>query len=306
MQGTFAEIRWRTPEEGGRREPLPVGHWYSPHIRLSADASEQPWSVFFDVTASDTTGRSRICFRFLADDENIAEYVRQLVPGRQLWLYEGTRIVAEGVVTPGENDPWLEFAIRIQSIAQAGLQYGKDPFDRERYQALRNIAAEMVAERTELPVDRVRGLFCNESGYQTPKVDTRAAVFREGKILLVRENNGTWSLPGGWCDVDQSVASNAIKEVLEETGCAVTAQRLIAVQDWRKHNVTNYAYGVIKIFVLCRYEGGEFRRNIETTETALFGEDELPENLAVEKCTREQIRMCFDALRNPQAPTLFD
>lgn len=69
MQGIFAEIRWRTPEEGGRREPLPVGHWYSPHIRLSADASEQPWSVFFDVTASDTTGRSRICFRFLADDE---------------------------------------------------------------------------------------------------------------------------------------------------------------------------------------------------------------------------------------------
>ena len=106
--------------------------------------------------------------------------------------------------------------------------------------------------------------------------------------------------------MDQSVASNAIKEVLEETGCAVTAQRLIAVQDWRKHNVTNYAYGVIKIFVLCRYEGGEFQRNIETTETALFGEDELPENLAVEKCTREQIRMCFDALRNPQAPTLFD
>ena len=100
------------------------------------------------------------------------------------------------------NDPWLEFAIRIQSIAQAGLQYGKDPFDRERYQALRDIAAEMIARRTELPVDRVRGLFCNESGYQTPKVDTRAAVFREGKILLVRENNGTWSLPGGWCDVD--------------------------------------------------------------------------------------------------------
>ena len=94
------------------------------------------------------------------------------------------------------NDPWLEFAIRIQSIAQAGLQYGKDPFDRERYQALRDIAAEMVAERTELPVDRVRGLFCNETGCQTPKVDTHEAVSRNGKILLVRENNGTWSLPG--------------------------------------------------------------------------------------------------------------
>lgn len=306
MQGIFAEIRWRTPEEGGRREPLPVGHWYSPHIRLSADASEQPWSVIFDVTASDTAGRSRICFRFLADDENIAGYVRQLVPGRQFWLYEGTRIVAEGVVTPGENDLWLEFAIRIQSIAQAGLQYGKDPFDRERYQALRDIAAEMVAERTELPVDRVRGLFCNESGYQTPKVDTRAAVFREGKILLVRENNGTWSLPGGWCDVDQSVASNTEKEVREETGCRVRADRLIAVQDWRKHNVTNYAYGVVKTFVLCKLIDGSFRENIETTGMDFFSREDLPEPLANEKCTKEQILMCFDANGDQNWQTVFD
>lgn len=204
------------------------------------------------------------------------------------------------------NDAWLDFAIRIQSIAQAGLQYGKDKYDKERYEELRRISAEMIAVKTDIPVTKVYDLFCNETGYQTPKVDTRAAVFVDGKILLVHENNDTWSLPGGWCDVDQSVASNTVKEVKEETGFTVTAEKLIAVQDWRKHNVTNYAYGVIKIFVLCRYEGGEFQRNIETTETALFGEDELPENLAVEKCTREQIRMCFDALRNPQAPTLFD
>ena len=204
------------------------------------------------------------------------------------------------------SDKWVDYAVRIQSIAQAGLAYCEDKYGRERYEELRKISAEMISAKTDIPLEKVYDLFCNESGYQTPKLDTRGAVFIDGKILLVRENNGTWSLPGGWCDVDQSVASNATKEVLEETGCAVTAQRLIAVQDWRKHNVTNYAYGVIKIFVLCRYEGGEFQRNIETTETALFGEDELPENLAVEKCTREQIRMCFDALRNPQAPTLFD
>lgn len=206
----------------------------------------------------------------------------------------------------GMNDQWLEFAIRIQSIAQAGLQYGKDKYDKERYEALRQIAAEMVSLKTDIPTDRVRDLFCGETGYQTPKIDTRAAVFIDGRILLVHENNGTWSLPGGWCDVDQSVASNTVKEVFEETGCRVTAQRLIAVQDWRKHNVTNYAYGVTKIFILCRYDGGGFRKNLETTETALFGEDELPEDLAEEKCTREQIRMCFDAFRNPQAPTLFD
>ena len=204
------------------------------------------------------------------------------------------------------NDAWLDFAIRIQSIAQAGLQYGKDKYDKERYEELRRISAEMIAVRTDIPVAKVYDLFCNETGYQTPKVDTRAAVFVDGKILLVHENNGTWSLPGGWCDVDQSVASNTVKEVKEETGFAVTAEKLIAVQDWRKHNVTNYAYGVVKIFVQCKYERGEFEDNIETTGIAFFDEDTLPENLAVETCTREQILMCFEALQDPNAPTAFD
>ena len=204
------------------------------------------------------------------------------------------------------QEKWLQWAIEIQAIAQAGLTYGRDAYDKERYARLREIAAEMVALQTELPVEKVRGLFCNETGYQTPKVDTRAAVFQKDRILLVQEANGTWSLPGGWCDVDQSVASNTVKEVKEETGFTVTAEKLIAVQDWRKHNVTNYAYGVVKIFVQCKYESGEFEDNIETTGIAFFDEDTLPENLAVEKCTREQILMCFEALRNPNAPTTFD
>ena len=83
------------------------------------------------------------------------------------------------------NDKWLDFAIRIQSIAQSGLQYGKDKYDKERYEELRQISAEMLSERTGFPTDKIYGLFCNESGYQTPKVDTRAAVFSHGKILLV-------------------------------------------------------------------------------------------------------------------------
>lgn len=204
------------------------------------------------------------------------------------------------------NDKWLDFAIRIQSIAQAGLLYGKDQYDKERYGELRKIAAEMISEKTDISVEKVYDLFCNERGYQTPKVDTRAAVFMDDKILLVHENNGTWSLPGGWCDVDQSIASNTEKEVKEEAGFTVKAEKLIAVQDWRKHNVTNYAYGVVKAFVMCRYESGNFEENIETTEIAFFGKDELPDHLAVEKCTREQILMCFDAYENPEMPTLFD
>ena len=204
------------------------------------------------------------------------------------------------------NDKWIDFAVRIQSIAQAGLQYGKDKYDKERYEQLRKISAEMISAKTDIPIDKVCDLFCNETGYQTPKVDTRAAVFVDNKILLVRENNGTWSLPGGWCDVDQSVASNTVKEVKEETGFTVSAEKLIAVQDWRRHNVTNYAYGVVKVFVQCKYESGEFEANIETTEAAFFDKNSLPENLAVEKCTKEQILMCFESYENPDCPTLFE
>ena len=204
------------------------------------------------------------------------------------------------------NDKWLEFALRIQSIAQAGLEYGTDKFDRERYAELRKIAAEMIATQTDVSPDKVYGLFCNETGYQTPKVDTRAAVFVNDKILLVHENNGTWALPGGWCDVDQSVATNTVKEVQEETGLAVTPIRLIAVQDWRKHNAVNYIYGVVKIFLMCRYDSGRFEKNLETSEIGYFDRDTLPDNLAVEKSTREQIMMCFDAHDNPNWQVLFD
>lgn len=205
----------------------------------------------------------------------------------------------------GDNS-WLQWIIELQSIAQAGLAYGKDAYDRERYERIREISAEMMSRISDVPIEKVKELFCNESGYQTPKVDTRAAIFKNGKILLVHENNGTWALPGGWCDVDQSVASNVIKEAREETGLDVSAQKLIAVQDWRRHNVVNYAYGVIKIFVLCGIVGGSFAENIETTEIRYFGRDGLPANLAVEKTTAAQIQMCFDAYGDDNWKTRFD
>ena len=193
------------------------------------------------------------------------------------------------------NDRLLDYAIRIQSIAQAGLQYGKDKYDRERYEELRQIAAEMISAKTEISMEKVRDLFCNETGYQTPKIDTRAAVFIDGKILLVHENNGTWCLPGGWCDVDQSVGSNTVKEVREEAGVAASADRIIAVQDRSRHNEPQYAYGVCKIFVQCSLLGGEFAENSETVASDWFLPDALPP-LSEEKNTAAQIRMCFDAL----------
>lgn len=203
------------------------------------------------------------------------------------------------------QERWLAWAVELQSLAQAGLTYGRDAFDLERYQRIRDISAEIMAHMAQLPLDTVKGLFCNESGYQTPKLETRAAIFEDGKILLVQENDGRWSLPGGWCDVNVSVAENTVKEVREEAGLEVSADRIIAVQDRAKHNLPAYPYGVCKVFVQCSVLGGRFRPNIETTQSRYFGPDELPE-LAGEKNNEEQVRMCFAALGAAHWVTLFD
>ncbi len=204
-----------------------------------------------------------------------------------------------------ERELWLDWAVELQALAQAGLTYGRDAFDRERYARIREIAAEMVARRAELPMEKARELFCNETGYQTPKLDTRAAIFDGERILLVRENSGRWSLPGGWVDVNLSVAESAVKEVREEAGLEVAAKRIVAVQDRAKHNRPLYAWNICKVFVECELVGGEFRENLETTDSGWFAEDELPE-LAAEKNTEEQIRMCFRAHRSERWEALFD
>lgn len=203
------------------------------------------------------------------------------------------------------KEPWLKWAVELQAIAQAGLFYGKDCFDKERYERIREISAEMLSCKTGLSMEKVKDLFCSDIGYQTPKIDTRAAIFQNGKILLVHEANGSWALPGGWCDVDLSVAENTVKEVKEESGLDVIVKRVIAVQDREKHNLPIYAYKVCKIFLECEAIGGEFIPNIETTGTSYFGMDELPE-LAEEKNTREQIEMCFHAMQSETWQALFD
>ncbi len=203
------------------------------------------------------------------------------------------------------NEQWLQWAIELQSLAQAGLTYGKDVYDKERYERIREISAEVVFHMSDIPLRTVKDIFCNESGYQTPKLDTRASIFENGKILLVRENNGKWSLPGGWCDVNVSVGENTVKEVKEESGLDVVADRIIAVQDRAKHNLPVYAYGICKVFVQCSVIGGQFEQNIETTEYGYYEEDNLPE-LATEKNNEEQIKMCFDAYHTDEWKTLFD
>ena len=181
-------------------------------------------------------------------------------------------------------EKWLKWAIEIQSLSQIGLTYTKNVYDRERYERLREISAEMLAKKTELSIEKVKDLFCNETGYLTPKIDTRAVIFRDNKILLVHENNGTWSLPG----------------------LNVRAVKIISIQDRNKHNKPVYAYGVCKIFVLCEVINGKFVENIETTEIRYFSLQDLPHNLAEEKTNKEQIEMCFKAYLNENWQTQFD
>jgi len=203
-------------------------------------------------------------------------------------------------------EPWLNWAVELQAISQNGLAYTKDVYDKERFERIRKISAEILAIKTNLSTETVEVLFCNETGYQTPKLDTRAAIFKDNRMFLVKEcEHGKWSLPGGWVDVNESVYSNTVKEVKEESGFDVVPLRLIAVQDRNKHNHPPYAYGICKIFVLCKLLGGEFANNAETSECCFFALNELPE-LAAEKNTKEQIEMCFRAKDSENWDVLFD
>ena len=202
-------------------------------------------------------------------------------------------------------EPWLGWAKELQFLAQCGLAYSQNKFDIERFERIREISSEMISYKSGISKEKVKDLFCSETGFQTPKIDTRAAIFKDGKILLVQENNGKWSLPGGWCDACESVKSNTEKEAREEAGVDVEAERIIAIQDRKRHNLPVYAYDIIKIFVLCRLIGGEFKKNTETLASGFFDEDNLPP-LAEEKNNPEQIKMCFEFFKNSSMITLFD
>lgn len=203
------------------------------------------------------------------------------------------------------SEQWMDWAVELQAIAQNGLTYGRDVYDLERYERVREIAAQIMSVYTDIPLEKVKDVFCQEKGYQTPKLDTRAAVFQDGKILLVKEKAGVWSLPGGWVDVNESIKNNTVKEVKEEAGLDVEAVRLIAIQDRNLHNKPLYAWSICKVFMLCRVLGGSFQENSETVESSYFSREELP-CLAEEKTTAQQVYMCFDAFEDENWKPLID
>jgi ADP-ribose pyrophosphatase YjhB (NUDIX family) len=204
-------------------------------------------------------------------------------------------------------DPkWLEWAKQIQAIAQTGLAYTKDVYDAERFEALRAISIDILAHHTLEDREKVRLSFAADTGYATPKVDVRGVVFREGKILLVRERiDGAWSLPGGWADIGYSPTEVAVKEVKEESGFDVQPAGLLAVLDKKFHHHPPSVHHVYKIFIRCEIVGGEALSGVETSDVGFFGEHELPE-LSVGRNTEAQIQTMFGFLKQPDKTVIID
>ncbi len=215
------------------------------------------------------------------------------------------------------NPQWLDFVQRLQAIAQTGLNYQPHMFDQERYDKLMEIAAEMMAAYTDTDVEPIRGLFDAQSGHATPKVDVRGVVFRNSKILMVRENldGGRWTLPGGGADINEAPSEATVREVYEETGYHTRAVKLLALYDRRLHSHPPIVFHAYKVFFLCELLSDERSQEqidnphasfVETGESAFFGENEIPDDLSIGRVTKAQIERFFEHLRQPDLPTDFD
>jgi ADP-ribose pyrophosphatase YjhB (NUDIX family) len=202
---------------------------------------------------------------------------------------------------------WLKWAKQLQALSQNGLTYAKDPFDRERYKQIRHIAAEMLAEKADAKTEDVLDLFSREKDYATPKVDVRGAVFKDDRILLVKErSDGKWALPGGWADVGESPSESVEREVWEESGFQVKAKRMAAVYDRDKHpHKPLMHYHIYKLFFICEITGGRATTSSETEQVEFFSESDLPE-LSITKILPEQISKMFEHYRQDGLEVYFD
>jgi ADP-ribose pyrophosphatase YjhB (NUDIX family) len=200
---------------------------------------------------------------------------------------------------------WLQVAQKLQSIAQAGLAYSTDKYDLERFTQIMGVAKDITKQYSMLSMEKIDKIFDLEEGYLTPKVDVRGVVFRNDKILLVKEiADGKWALPGGWADVGYTPSEVVEKEVEEEAGLLVKASRLLAVFDKKCHAHPPDLYYVYKLFLLCKETGGTLTHGMETSDVGFFALHELPE-LSTGRNTAEQIKTMFE-LRNLHEEALFD
>jgi ADP-ribose pyrophosphatase YjhB (NUDIX family) len=202
---------------------------------------------------------------------------------------------------------WIDWAKRLQALAQTGLTYADSPYDVERYEEVRHIAAEIAANRSDTTLPQVLDLFSSDTGYATPKVDVRGVIFHNNALLLVRErSDGRWTLPGGWADVGEAPSECVVREVFEESGFQVHVRKLLAVYDRSKHpHEPPFPFHVYKLFFACEIFGGEATLSSETDEIGFFTRDVIPP-LSLTRVTPEQINRMFEHHRHPEWSTDFD
>jgi len=199
----------------------------------------------------------------------------------------------------------MDWAQEIFSLSQAGLTYSQNEFDIERYKRLQEISAEMIESQSELEKESVLKSFSMQAGYSTPKIDVRGAVIRDGKILLIQERmDGNWAMPGGWADLGNAPASVAEREVWEESGYRVKAQKVVAVIDANRIQPMEF-FHAYKIIFLCELVGGEPRISYETLAVDFFDPDQLPP-LSSFRTNEDMIKEVFAHIQNPDRPTAFD
>jgi ADP-ribose pyrophosphatase YjhB (NUDIX family) len=201
---------------------------------------------------------------------------------------------------------WIDWSQRLSAIAQNGLNYSESPFDKERYSSVREIAAEIMAEYSGSNKPYILDLLSGELGHATPKVDVRGAVFQDGKILLVREReDGMWTLPGGWADVDESPSEAVVREIYEESGYHTEVVKLLALYDRSRHGHPPYPFAVYMLFFMAKEISSSPVQSIETDKVGFFGPTELP-TLSVNRVTPKQLEMLFELYKKPDSQTIYD
>jgi ADP-ribose pyrophosphatase YjhB (NUDIX family) len=196
---------------------------------------------------------------------------------------------------------------RLRAIAESGLYYSKDEYDRTRYSELGSVSQELIAMLAGAEPQQVREIVPVRKIPATPVLDARAFVVHEGKVLLVREATDLkWSLPGGWVEVNESLRESVEREVWEESGLRCRARRLLAVWDRDRHGHTPLAVHCYKLVVYCEVvEIGAFSDNSETLEAGFFAVDDLPE-LSLGRVTPTQIRTAFQMVQEGVSHAQFD
>ncbi len=201
---------------------------------------------------------------------------------------------------------WLQWAKRLQAAAQNGLEYNADPFNVERYAAIRTISVEMMSTYGGADHVVVASLFEHEIGHATPKIDVRGVVFKEDRVLLVQERSDhRWSLPGGWADVYDTPSEAVVREIFEESGFRTRAVKLLALLDRTRQGHPPIPFHAYKAFFLCEIEGGDPVPSFETSDIQFFSSDALPP-LSLGRVTSRQIARFFEHRIHPEWPTDFD